>query len=96
VQGVEAIVLSIPFGRYLDLANLFDEVPADVAVISWSILRCSQQMRQGRMCDVEQAAHIDGQHPLPFLDVCSDDRPDEHEAGIVDQMSIRPNRLTTF
>ena len=36
VQGVEAIVLSIPFGRYPDLANLFNEVPADVAVIDTS------------------------------------------------------------
>jgi 8-hydroxy-5-deazaflavin:NADPH oxidoreductase len=36
VQGVEAIVLSIPFGRYPDLANLFNEVPTDVAVIDTS------------------------------------------------------------
>ena len=36
VQGVQAIVLSIPFGRYPDLANLFNEVPADVAVIDTS------------------------------------------------------------
>lgn len=28
VQGVEAIVLSIPFGRYADLASLFSDVPA--------------------------------------------------------------------
>jgi len=36
VQGVEAIVLSIPFGRYPDLADLFNEVPTDVAVIDTS------------------------------------------------------------
>jgi predicted dinucleotide-binding enzyme len=36
VQGVEAIVLSIPFGRYPDLANLFNEVLTDVAVIDTS------------------------------------------------------------
>ena len=36
VQGVQAIVLSIPFGRYPDVANLFDEVPTDVAVIDTS------------------------------------------------------------
>ena len=30
VQGVEVIVLSIPFGRYPDLANLFSDVPTDV------------------------------------------------------------------
>ena len=36
VQGVEAIVLSIPFGRSPDLASLFNEVSADVAVIDTS------------------------------------------------------------
>jgi predicted dinucleotide-binding enzyme len=36
VQGVEAIVLSIPFGRYPDLASLFSDVPADVVVIDTS------------------------------------------------------------
>jgi 8-hydroxy-5-deazaflavin:NADPH oxidoreductase len=36
VQGVEAIVLSVPFGRYPDLANLFNGMPTDVAVIDTS------------------------------------------------------------
>ena len=36
VQGVEAIVLSIPFAKYPDLANLFNDVPTDVAVIDTS------------------------------------------------------------
>ena len=36
MQGVQAIVLSIPFGRYPDVANLFDEGPTDVAVIDTS------------------------------------------------------------
>jgi hypothetical protein len=36
VQGVEAIVLWIPFGIYPDLANLLNEVPTDVAVIDTS------------------------------------------------------------
>ncbi len=36
MQGVEAIVLSVPFGRYPDLANLFNGMPTDVAVIDTS------------------------------------------------------------
>ena len=36
VQGVAAIVLAIPFGRYPDLASLFNDVPADVVVIDTS------------------------------------------------------------
>ncbi|MFE0755496.1 NADPH-dependent F420 reductase [Inquilinus sp. NPDC058860] len=32
VQGVEAVVLSIPFARHPELAGLFDDVPADVVV----------------------------------------------------------------
>jgi 8-hydroxy-5-deazaflavin:NADPH oxidoreductase len=36
VQGVQAIILSIPFGKYTDLANLFDDVPDDVVVIDTS------------------------------------------------------------
>jgi predicted dinucleotide-binding enzyme len=36
VQGVAVIVLAIPFGRYLDLASLFNDVPADVVVIDTS------------------------------------------------------------
>ena len=36
VQGVEAIVLAIPFAKYPDLANLFNDVPADVVVIDTS------------------------------------------------------------
>jgi predicted dinucleotide-binding enzyme len=36
VQGVEAIVLAIPFGKYPDLASLFNDVPADVVVIDTS------------------------------------------------------------
>ena len=36
VQGVEAIVLSIPFAKYPDLASLFNDVPADVVVIDTS------------------------------------------------------------
>ncbi|TPJ74617.1 NAD(P)-binding domain-containing protein [Mesorhizobium sp. B2-7-1] len=36
VQGVEVIVLSIPFASYPDLAGLFTHVPSDVAVIDTS------------------------------------------------------------
>lgn len=36
VQGVEVIVLSIPFAKFPDLANLFDDVPANVVVIDTS------------------------------------------------------------
>ena len=36
VQGVAVIVLAIPFGRYPDLANLFNDVPANVVVIDTS------------------------------------------------------------
>ena len=36
VQGVEVIVLSIPFARFPDLANLFDDVPTGIVVIDTS------------------------------------------------------------
>ncbi|HEX9448048.1 MAG TPA: NAD(P)-binding domain-containing protein [Dongiaceae bacterium] len=36
VQDVSAIVLVIPFGRYPDLAGLFNDVPADVVMIDTS------------------------------------------------------------
>ncbi|WP_315831587.1 NADPH-dependent F420 reductase [Bradyrhizobium prioriisuperbiae] len=36
VQDVAVIVLAIPFGRYPDLASLFNKVPADVVVIDTS------------------------------------------------------------
>ena len=36
MQGVEVIVLSIPFARYPDLANLFNDVPTGVVVIDTS------------------------------------------------------------
>lgn len=36
MQGVAVIVLAIPFGRYPDLASLFNDVPADVVVIDTS------------------------------------------------------------
>ena len=36
VQDVEAIVLSIPLASYPDIANLFKDVPADIAVIDTS------------------------------------------------------------
>jgi 8-hydroxy-5-deazaflavin:NADPH oxidoreductase len=36
VQGVEVIVLSIPFARYPELANLFSDVPTGVVVIDTS------------------------------------------------------------
>jgi hypothetical protein len=36
VQGVWVVVLSIPFAKYPDLANLFDEVPTDAVLIDTS------------------------------------------------------------
>ena len=36
VQSVQVIVLSIPFGRYPDLASLFSDVPTGIAVIDTS------------------------------------------------------------
>lgn len=36
VRGVEVIILSIPFANYRDLADLFNEAPADVTVIDTS------------------------------------------------------------
>ena len=36
VHGVEAIILSIPFAKYPDLAKLFNKVPTDVVVIDTS------------------------------------------------------------
>ena len=36
VEGVEAIVLSIPFARFPELSGLFADVPGDVAVIDTS------------------------------------------------------------
>jgi 8-hydroxy-5-deazaflavin:NADPH oxidoreductase len=36
VQGVEVIVVSIPFAKYPDLAYLFSDAPADVVVIDTS------------------------------------------------------------
>lgn len=36
VQGVEVIVVSIPFARYPDLANLFNDVPVEVVMIDTS------------------------------------------------------------
>ena len=36
VQGVEVIVLSIPFAKYPDLATLFSDVPTGIVVIDTS------------------------------------------------------------
>jgi len=36
VRDVEVIVLSIPFAKFPDLANLFDDVPIDVVLIDTS------------------------------------------------------------
>ena len=36
VRDVDVVILSIPFARYPDLAGLFSDVPAEVAVIDTS------------------------------------------------------------
>lgn len=50
VQGVEVIVLSVPFGRYPDLANLLDEVPAEATVIDTSNY---YPLRDGEIAEVD-------------------------------------------
>lgn len=50
VQGIEVIVLAIPFGRYPDLASLFNDVPADVVVIDTS--NC-YPFRDGAIAEVD-------------------------------------------
>jgi predicted dinucleotide-binding enzyme len=50
VQGVEAIILSVPFGRYPDLTNLFNDVPIDVAVIDTSNY---YPFRDGELAEVD-------------------------------------------
>jgi 8-hydroxy-5-deazaflavin:NADPH oxidoreductase len=50
VQGVAAIVVAIPFGRYPDLASLFNNVPADVVVIDTSNY---YPFRDGAVAEVE-------------------------------------------
>ncbi|NGN44709.1 NAD(P)-binding domain-containing protein [Mesorhizobium sp. CGMCC 1.15528] len=51
VQGVEAIVLSIPFAKYPDLAKLFNEVPTDVVVIDTSNY---YPFRDGAIAEVDE------------------------------------------
>lgn len=50
MQGVAVIVLAIPFGRYGDLASLFNDVPADVVVIDTSNY---YPFRDGAVAEVE-------------------------------------------
>lgn len=52
VPNVEVIILAIPFGRYPDLANLFDEVATDVAVIDTSNY---YPFRDGTVAEVDRA-----------------------------------------
>ena len=50
VQDVEVIVLSIPFAKFPDLANLFDDVPVDVVLIDTSNY---YPFRDGAIAEVE-------------------------------------------
>jgi 8-hydroxy-5-deazaflavin:NADPH oxidoreductase len=50
VQGVAVIVLAIPFGKYPDLASLFNDVPADVVVIDTSN---NYPFRDGAVAEVD-------------------------------------------
>ena len=63
MQGVHAIILSIPFGKYTDLANLFDDVPDDVVVIDTSSY---YPFRDGAI------AEVDGGKPEKRLGECAD------------------------
>jgi hypothetical protein len=49
-------------------------------------------VRQCSVSDVQQAALVDRDHPLPFLDVGGHDGPEEHQPGAVDQ-DVEPPEL---
>lgn len=50
VLGVDVVVLSIPFAKYADLVNIFDDVPDDVVVIDTSNYYPD---RDGSICEVD-------------------------------------------
>ncbi|NYD67647.1 hypothetical protein BJ972_002166 [Agromyces atrinae] len=42
-------------------------------------------MRKRGARDVEESVDVDGEHPLPLVDVRADDRAEQHHAGVVDE-----------
>ena len=48
-------------------------------------LGTGQQVRQGGVRAVEQAEHVEPDHPLPLFERRVDDRAQEHDARVVDQ-----------
>jgi hypothetical protein len=48
-----------------------------------AVLGGLQQVRQRGVGRVEQALGVDGDHAVPLVGVGADDRPEEHQAGVV-------------